>query len=170
MERVRVWLLALMLITTLVSTSQVAAVGKVGDRAPDFSATTLDGRVVALDDYLGKKPVHLVFWATWCPNCLKEIPGIEALHTKFGDRLAILAINVGINDSADAAREYQKKHDMTYPVEFDDGSTISSAYGIIGTPTQILIDADGIIRYRGVKTPAVTDIEVRWKELSRDGK
>jgi len=167
MKRTRIRILFLALTVVLFfSMSQSVAGNKVGDKAPDFSTTTLDGKEVDLSNYLGKKPVYLVFWATWCPNCLKEIPEINALHTKFGDRLAVLAINVGINDSADKAREYQKKHDMKYSVIFDDGSTISSAYGIVGTPTQLLVGTDGIIRYRGAKTPAITDIEANWEELS----
>ncbi len=170
MERSRVWFLVLILVTLFAGVQQTVAAGKVGDKAPDFSAMTLDGNSVALSDYLGKKPVHLVFWATWCPNCLKEIPEIEVLHSKLGDRLVILAINVGINDTADAARRYQQEHNMGYPVIFDESSAISSDYGIVGTPTQVLVGADGIIRYRGVKTPAVTDIEARWKELSGSGK
>ncbi len=164
MKRIRTWILFLAI--ALTGTSQALATSKVGDRAPDFSATTLDGKRVSLSDYLGKKPVYLVFWATWCPNCLKEIPEINALKTKFNDRLAILAINVGINDSADAARKYQQEHHMQYPVVFDDGSVISSAYGVVGTPTQLLIGTDGIIRYRGSKTPAGADIETHWKKLS----
>jgi len=167
MEQTRIWVLSVLFTTALfISTSQAIAASKIGDKSPDFSATTLEGKEVSLGNYLGKKPVYLIFWATWCPNCLKEIPGINALHKKFGDRLAILAINVGINDSADAAREYQKKHNMQYPVVFDDGNTISSSYGIVGTPTQILIGTDGVIRYRGSKTPAATDIEKHWGELS----
>ncbi len=167
MKRSRLWnLFLLILLAAWLGTPQAVTASKVGNKAPDFSATTLDGDKVALTDYLGKKPVYLVFWATWCPNCLKEIPEINALNSKFGDRLAILAINVGINDSADAAQKYREEHDMQYPVVFDDGSTISSSYGIVGTPTQILIGTDGIVRYRGSKTPAVTDVEKHWEELS----
>ncbi len=149
------------------STSHAA--GNVGDKAAGFSATTLEGKTVALSDYLGKKPVHLVFWATWCPNCAREIPAINALHAQFGDRLALLAINVGIDDSVNAARDYRKKHDMQYAVVFDKGNAISSRYGVTATPTQIVIGADGIIRYRGAGTPAVADIEKRWKALSANG-
>ncbi len=171
MKRAGVWnLVLLIVIAVFLGTFPVFAANKVGDKAPGFSATTLDDKTVALSDYLGKKPVHLVFWATWCPNCLKEIPEINALQARFGDRLAILAINVGINDSVDAAHEYQKKHNMQYPVVFDDGNTISSSYTIVGTPTQILVGADGVIRYRGVKTPTILDIEKYWKELSGNEK
>ena len=167
MERTRIWTLSLLFTTALlISTFQVIAASKIGDKSPDFSATTLEGKTVSLSDYLGKKPAYLIFWATWCPNCLKEIPEINALHKKFGDRLAILAINVGINDSAEAARNYQKKHNLQYPVVFDNGSSITSSYGVVGTPTQILIGTDGVIRYRGSKTPATSDIEKHWGELS----
>ena len=150
----------------LITATQAFATAGVGDRAPGFSLTTLQGKPVKLADYLGRKPVHLVFWATWCPNCLQEVPEINALREKFADRLVILAINVGINDSVEAARKYQKEHDMRYPVMFDTGSKVSSAYRILGTPTQLLIGTDGVVRYRGAKTPAAEDIEAHWTTLS----
>ncbi len=160
------FLVPLICLYPLITTPFALAGNKVGDKAADFSTSTLDGKKVSLSSYAGKKPLHLVFWATWCPNCLKEIPEINALQKKFGNRLAILAINVGINDSAQAARRYQKEHGMQYPVIFDEGSTITNTYGVVGTPTQILIGTDGIIRYRSPKTPAVADIEAHWETLS----
>ncbi len=166
MKRMSTWDVVPVIATLLLSMSSPTIAGtKVGDKAPDFSATTLDGRKVALSNYMGKKPLYLVFWATWCPNCQKEIPEINTLHEKFGNRLAILAINVGINDSANAARKYGKEHGMQYAIIFDKGSAITTAYGIVGTPTQILVGADGIIRYRSSRTPAAADIKAHWDIL-----
>ncbi len=166
MKRSRNRILFAIVIPMLFAASQSLAAGTVGDRAPDFSATTLEGKALSLAEYRGKTPVYLVFWATWCPNCLREIPEINALQQKFGDRMAILSINVGINDSAEAAREYREEHGMKYPVVFDEGSRISSRYAIAGTPTQLLIGSDGVIRYRSAKTPAAADIEKHWSQLS----
>jgi len=63
-----------------------------GKEAPDFTLRDLDGKVHKLSDYRGKD-VMLVFWATWCPPCMMEIPHLIALRNRVGaDKLAILAI------------------------------------------------------------------------------
>ena len=49
--------------------------------AADFTLPDLDGRPVTLGPLLGKTPVLLVFWATWCPECKAAIPEINALVT-----------------------------------------------------------------------------------------
>ncbi len=168
MNHTRTWILALTIISVSVLFSAPLAAGNgVGDKAPDFSAATLDGTPVTLSDHLGKKPLHLIFWATWCPNCLKEIPEINRLQERLGNRLAILAINVGIDDSIGAVRRYQEEHDMKYPVIFDADSTITRTYGIVGTPTQLLIGTDGVIRYRSSQTPKSDDIEAHWDILTK---
>ena len=59
------------------SNSSGAPVGlQVGDAAPNFTLTTLDGKQVSLSDFRGK-PVMLNFWYTTCPGCLAEIPGMQ---------------------------------------------------------------------------------------------
>jgi peroxiredoxin len=126
----------------------------VGEAAPDFKLTTLDGKPVTLADYKGKKPLMLVFWATWCPVCKKEIPQINRMAADFGPKgLAVLAVNVGVNDSAAKAAAYRDKYGLDYPVAFDEGSTVTRAFGVAGTPTILIADKNGIVRYRGSAVP-----------------
>ena len=69
--------------------------GPGAESPPDFTLPSLDGQPVALNQFLGKKAVLLVFWATWCPECKEAIPEINALHggplsgKVQGDRLAL---------------------------------------------------------------------------------
>ena len=137
----------------LISTLPVSAGPQPGDPAPEFSLLTLDGKTFDLAEYKGKKPVYLIFWATWCPNCKHEIPHIKALYNALNDKVAIVAINVSINDSLAKVRRYVDEYKLPYPVAFDDGAKVTDLYGIIGTPTQIVIDIQGIIRYRNPATP-----------------
>ena len=125
------------------------------EEAPeDFTITTLDGHNFSLTEYQNKKPVFLFFWATWCPICKKEIPRIKALHEEFGDEIEILAINVGYNDSLANIKQYQQQYQVQFPIAFDEHSEISQNYGVIGTPTQVVIDIDGDLRYHGNQFPA----------------
>ena len=160
----KTWLIGILL---GFGTTQVNAVAELGDKAPNFSAKTLAGQPVSLlHSNMGEKPVLLIFWATWCPNCKREIPDVSDLYKEMGDRLSILAINIGINDTADKAGKYKYKHSMKYPVIFDEGSHITNTYKIIGTPTQIIVGTNGTIRYRGIKTPTSAEIKGHWAELT----
>ena len=51
----------------------------------------------------GEKPVFLNFWATWCPPCVGEMPAIEEMYKKYGDRLHFAAVSVDDENGAAAA-------------------------------------------------------------------
>lgn len=141
------------LMLLLVAATPAWSVG-VGEAAPDFRLKTLDGKPVGLADFKGKKPMMLVFWATWCPACKKEIPQVNRLAADFGPKgLAVLGVNVGVNDSAAKALAYRDKYGLDYPVAFDEGSIVTHAFGVAGTPTVLIADKNGIVRYRGAEVP-----------------
>ncbi len=133
--------------------TSASAVSQVGDPAPDFSLLTLDGHTFDLAEYRGKKPVHLIFWATWCSVCKHEIPEIKKTFNKYNGNVAVIAINVSIRDSIEKVHRYVSKYKIPYPVSFDEGAKVTRLYGVMGTPTQIIIDMQGVIRYRGSATP-----------------
>lgn len=138
---------------SLINISPTLAASQVGEPAPNFSLLTLDGNRFDLAEYRGKKPVHLIFWATWCSACKHEIPDIKEVFYKYDDKIAIVAINVSVRDSVEKVHRYVGKYNTPYPVAFDDGAKVTRLFNVMGTPTQIIIDTHGIIRYRGTATP-----------------
>lgn len=132
---------------TLAAALPVQAFG-VGDKAPLFTATTLDGNTVDLAELIGQKPVYLKFWATWCRYCINELPHAQHIYDDYGDEIHVLTINVGINDSKKAIKEVYEEEGITLPTVFDEGGAITSLYKIVGTPEHVLIGRDGIIRFR----------------------
>ncbi|RKZ39535.1 MAG: hypothetical protein DRR16_32505 [Candidatus Parabeggiatoa sp. nov. 3] len=160
------WLTTSLFLLAFLLTTPIFA-QEVGEQAPDFSAITLDNQPVWLSkDYVGKKPVLLVFWATWCPNCFKEIPKLKLLVHHFGNRFPLFAINIAIKDSLKKTRAFREKQGLNYPVIFDDGSYITSAYRVWGTPTLIIVGVNGDILYRASHTPTIQDINEHWAELT----
>jgi len=140
--------------------------GQVGEPMPSFKLTTLDGTVIDSAGIIGEKPVFLVFWATWCPNCKREIPHINELSEKFASQgMLFLGVNVGINDSEAKVRRYAEKFQIEYPVYFDKGSQLTRKFKVSGTPTVIIVDKSGIIRYRDVAPPA--DLSTHFDELNK---
>src|SRR6185436_8818764 len=73
----------------------------VGSAVPTTSiqVETLDGKPVNLATYVGKKPVLIEFWATWCPLCRALLPKLEAAHKKYGDKVDFLVVAVGVNET-----------------------------------------------------------------------
>jgi peroxiredoxin len=122
-------------------------------KAPDFTLTSLDGSQVTLSSFKGKKGVVLAFFATWCVNCMKEVPEIKkfALMAQ-KENVEVLAIN--FKQRADIVERFQKSHSISYRILLDmDGAVALGKYGIKGIPHIIGIDAKGEMIYRGEDLP-----------------
>ena len=112
----------------------------------DFSLKTIDGADVHLEDYRGKKIVHLLFWATWCPHCLMEMPKVKEIYTALdSNAYEILAIDVGINDTLKRIRKIQKKYEIPCKILLDEKGDVTKKCKIVGVPYHIIIGKDGTI-------------------------
>jgi thiol-disulfide isomerase/thioredoxin len=120
----------------------------VGTPAPRLVLKTIDGQTIDLGSLYGKKAVYLKFWATWCVPCRQQMPHFQHAYETAGPDLAVIAINVGFNDSLDAIQTYRKQLGITMPIVFDDGS-LGAAFHLRVTPTHIVIGRDGRIQYVG---------------------
>jgi len=131
-----------------------------GTAAADFTATTMDGQRISLDDDLkGKKPVLLIFWATWCEVCKEKFPEVETLYQAYGDRVQFLAVNVGINDTPDDVKAFAERRGLRVPMVFDEDSEISVTFWVNMTPMNVLIDREGVIVYKDVQLPSAADLD-----------
>jgi thiol-disulfide isomerase/thioredoxin len=128
--------------------AQTAGRALLGTPAPRFALRTIDGDSIELGDLYGKKAVYLKFWATWCVPCREQMPHFQHVYETAGPDLAVIAIDVGFNDSVEAIRAYRKKLAITMPIVFDDGR-LDAAFRLRVTPTHIVIGRDGRIQYIG---------------------
>jgi len=115
---------------------------KVGDIAPDFELTTLDGGTTSLSQFKGS-PVLLSIGATWCPDCRLEAPLLQQLH-ETNPELIILLIDS--KESADIVQQFANEFGITHPILLDTDGAVSQLYQVFAIPTEIFIDKDGIIR------------------------
>jgi thiol-disulfide isomerase/thioredoxin len=76
------------------------------------------------------------------------MPHFQHAYETAGADMAVIAIDVGFNDSIDAIRKYRKQLGITMPIVFDDGS-LGRAFHVRVTPTHIVIGRDGRIQYVG---------------------
>jgi thiol-disulfide isomerase/thioredoxin len=136
--------------------AQAAGRALIGEPAPRLLLETIDGQAIDLGALYGKKAVYLKFWATWCVPCRQQMPHFQHVYATAGSDLAVIAIDVGFNDSVDAIRAYRKKLGITMPIVFDDGR-LGAAFHVRVTPTHIVIGRDGRIRYVGHLADAQLD-------------
>lgn len=127
--------------------------GAMGEELPeDFTLQGLDGRPVSLSQFLGKKPVLLVFWATWCPECKAAVPKINALHGgQVGEKMQILALD--FRETREKVAAAVKSRDIRYPVLLDERGQVARAFRVVGIPTYVLIGRNGKAVYRGNVLP-----------------
>ncbi len=143
------------IITCLLSFPSIPEGKQADSDTLDFSLAALDGEKVSLKDYRGKKVVHLMFWATWCPKCLLEMPNLKKLYDTVGDRpYEILAVNVGYNDSLKRIRKIKEKYQIPCKILFDEKGEVSKGCAVVYVPCHLIIDKDGVIKDRFSELPA----------------
>lgn len=91
------------------------------------------------------KPLLLSYWASWCPDCNKEIPILDELYAEYQDRVDFVAVNYLAQDNLSNARKFVEKYDLQMPVYLDMDSIASESLQVMGVPTIFLIDRDGTI-------------------------
>ncbi len=118
-----------------------------GEAAPLFDVETLDGKRIRLEDLRGKI-VLLAFWASWCGECVAEIPTQKELYEAFGSDERFAMIGLSLDQSAQTVRSFTKSQQMnwTQAVLGDWSQTkIPSQYAVSYIPTMYLIDQNGIV-------------------------
>jgi len=106
---------------------------------------TIDGKTIKLGEIIGKKPVYLKFWATWCVPCREQMPHLQHSFEKYGNKIETIAINININDSLDAIKLTQQEFKLSVPIVIDEGAVLAQTFNLIATPYHVLIDKDGKI-------------------------
>jgi peroxiredoxin len=145
-----------------------------GTTAPEFTALTLDGEVVSLEDLEGKV-VLLNVWATWCAPCRFEMPSMQRLHEAVDDDdFVVLAVSVdagqagepdGFGRIAGDVPGYIAENGYTFTVWHDPPGSIQRTYQTTGVPESFVIGRDGVI-YKKVAGPTEWD-SPEYEEMIR---
>jgi len=122
----------------------------VGETPPAVTIENLNGDSVALSQWIGKKPVIVEFWATWCPICAELLPRMEAAQKKFGDRAAFLVVAVAVNQSKNSVRRHLERHPMPFTFLWDGNGAAVRAFQAPSTSYVAVLDATGRVVYTGV--------------------
>jgi thiol-disulfide isomerase/thioredoxin len=115
-----------------------------GQPASNFELANVAGQPVKLSDFKGH-PVILNFWATWCAPCREEFPELQFAAEAYGDSLTIIGINHTSGDDPDLVPDFVAEYGITFPVLLDELGLVVEIYGVVGLPTTVFIDRQGVI-------------------------
>jgi len=114
-----------------------------GEQAPDFIYPAIDGRVVQLSDFIGRKPVVLDFWSTRCQPCQEELPLLQEFHEQYGDSIEIIAVSSEQSNAYIAIGNTVRYKGLEFTVMHDPSYTIGRMYPHRTIPFMVFIDLDG---------------------------
>ncbi len=110
--------------------------------APTISLVDLSGNTVSLSDFAGKL-VLINLWATWCEPCLREMPSLERMQSRLGDKITVVAISEDRGGSKTVEPFIDKLGLKSFKTYLDPKSEAGRAFKVAGLPTSLLIDRDG---------------------------
>ena len=133
----------------------------VGKAAPAVVVDGLDGKPVDLGAYIGKTPVVIEFWATWCGNCKQLEPAMRAAARSYAGRVRFVGIAVSANQSQQRVKLYAEKHRLPLQVGYDRTGAATDAYDVPATSYIVVIDRAGKVVYTGLGGDQDLDAAIR---------
>jgi len=109
--------------------------------ATDFTLQKLGGGTISLAEFKGKKPVVVDFWASWCPNCKRDMPKLNGFYEKYKDKVEVIGVNLQEKEST--VQNFISSRNISFPIALDPSGHASNAFGIQYTNTHFLIDING---------------------------
>ncbi|HEY9426384.1 MAG TPA: TlpA disulfide reductase family protein [Gemmatimonadaceae bacterium] len=134
----------------------------VGTDAPGAAVHKLDGTKTDISQYIGKSPVLIEFWATWCPVCKELEPKMLDLAKRYGSQVKFLGVAVSVNESPKRVKLYADKYGYPYELVFDTDGNAVTAYDVPATSYIVVIDKSGKVVYTG--QGADQDLEAALKK------
>jgi thiol-disulfide isomerase/thioredoxin len=123
---------------------------EVGATAPAVMVTSLDGKQVNLGQYIGKTPVLIEFWATWCPNCRELMPTLLSAEKKYAGKVKFVALAVAINQSPERVRKFLAAHPLPHETLYDTDGKAAGAFDAPATSYVVVLDKKGRVVYTGL--------------------
>lgn len=117
-------------------------VNQEGNKAPDFTLISTDGKKINLSDYKGKV-VILDFWATWCGPCRRGVPDLVSIQKNYNDKVVVIGISLDSDRTKKDILPFMKEYGINYPIVYGTNEVVMSYGNIQAIPTSFLIDQKG---------------------------
>jgi|WetSurMetagenome_2_1015567.scaffolds.fasta_scaffold05725_4 cytochrome c biogenesis protein CcmG, thiol:disulfide interchange protein DsbE len=117
-------------------------------RAPDFTLKKVTGENYSLEQNLGKGPIVLNFWATWCGPCILEMKNLKKTYARYAAAgLQMLSISIDDNKTQPQIPSIVRTYKFPYTILLDENKDVYKAYHVANVPQIFIIDAQGNIVY-----------------------
>ncbi len=124
---------------------------KLQGTAPNFELENMDGDIYELNDFLGKGPVLISFWATWCKPCIEELKAYNKIYKEYKKQgFTIVAISTDSERSIAKVKPFISSMNYDFPVLLDPNSDVARKYYARVMPYSVMIDKEGNILYSHV--------------------
>ena len=133
------------LASLLVLFAATVAAGIAQAPAPDFTLKSASGENLRLSELRGDV-VMINFWASWCGPCRQEMPILSELHDKYKS-MGFTVLGVNVEENSSEARKLLKEMPVSFPLLFDNDSSVSRQYDVVAMPSTVLVDRNGNVRY-----------------------
>ena len=142
---------AMLVMSTLPRTVHAQELGiELGSTAPSAKVHTLDGKESDLSQYVGKSPVVMEFWATWCENCKELEPTLLAAAKKYGTQVKFVGVAVSVNQTPARVKAFVEKHGIPGDQYYDTKGNATGAYDVPATSYVVVLNKAGKVVYTGL--------------------
>jgi peroxiredoxin len=114
--------------------------------APDFSASSVNGKGSVRVGASKGKVLIVDFWATWCEPCKKSFPKLQELYTKYKvSGMDLIAVSE--DDENQGITDFGSTYGAKFPLVWDDGKNIASKWKPPSMPSTFIVDKKGVVRF-----------------------
>jgi peroxiredoxin len=115
-----------------------------GKPAPEFKLPNLKGGEQTLTQFRQGTKVVIFFWATWCPHCREQLGVINKKIDELNQKgIKVAAVDSGEKEAL--VKSFVKKNNIKLDVFVDEKSSMEEPYNVIGLPTLVFVDQDGVV-------------------------
>ncbi len=108
----------------------------------------LGGGEVQWDNFVGRKPALITFWASWCRPCVDESRFLEGFYSNYGNQVEFVSVSIDEAKNYDVLSRLVEKLGISYRVALDPDATFLQYLGIKAIPFTVVLNADGALLYR----------------------
>ena len=133
-----------------------------GSVPPAATVQDMQGQAVDLAaTFVGKRPVIVEFWATWCPICAALLPRMEAAQRRYGAQVEFVVVGVGVNETRASMQRHIERHPMPFTFYFDNAGAAVRAFQAPSTSYIVGLDGAGKVRYTGLGDKQTVEVAVQ---------
>jgi thiol-disulfide isomerase/thioredoxin len=138
------------LTASIMAQEDESTLNKVGDMAPAFKATTIDGKLIDTKELKGKV-IWVNFFATWCPPCKKELPVLEEnVYKKYLENDDFVLVVLGREHTVEELKAFAEEFKHKLPFAPDIERKIFALYAKQSIPRNVIIDKEGNISLQSI--------------------